>query len=113
MADFTFKAGDSWPFLKAQLKDSPSGVPTPVNLTGATVRLTLKTQSAPGTIIVNRQLCVITDAAAGRVEYDWQPADTASVNDLNGEFEVTWGSGEITTFPNSGYFTVSIVADLD
>jgi hypothetical protein len=108
MADFTFKRGDTYPFLKAQLKD---GTDTPVNLTGATVRLLLKTKSQNPSLLVN-QVCTVTDAVAGRVQYEWAEADTNTVNTLDGEFQVTWGDGEITTFPNEGFFEVAFVADL-
>jgi hypothetical protein len=108
MADFTFKRGDTYPFLKAQLKD---GNDAPVNLTGATVRLLLKTQGGTPTLLVN-QTCTIVDAVAGRVQYEWQAGDTDDVNTLSGEFEVTWSDGEITTFPNEGFFEVAFGLDL-
>jgi hypothetical protein len=103
----TIKRGDTFPFLKATLSNN-AGV---ANLTGATVRLILKTKGLTPTIVVDEP-CTITGALTGQVEYEWAPADTASVNTLDGEFEVTWSDGEITTFPTEGYFEVAIVADL-
>ena len=101
------KRGDTHPPFKATLSDAAGAA----NLTGATVKLILKTKGATPTIVVNAA-CVITDALQGKVQYNWIAADTAAVNSLDGECEVTWADGKITTFPNEGYFAVDIVADL-
>jgi hypothetical protein len=108
MADLTIKRGDTYPFLKGTLSDA-DGV---VNLTGAAVRVILKTKGTTPTVLVNG-VCTITNPTGGQVEYEWLTPDTADVNTLDGEFEVTWGDGEITTFPNEGYFEVAVVPDLD
>jgi hypothetical protein len=107
LADREIKRGDTYPFLTATLSD----VAGSVNLTGADVRLILKTKGVTPTIVVD-QPCTIVDALQGQVEYEWAPADTSTVNTLDGEFEVTWADGEITTFPTSGYFEVVINPDL-
>lgn len=107
MADRTIKRGDTFPFLKATLSNQAGAA----NLTGATVRLILKTKGATPTVVVDEP-CAIVNALTGEIEYEWAPADTASVNTLDGEFEVTWSDGEITTFPTDGYFEVAIVPDL-
>lgn len=106
MADFTLKQNDTWPPLEAVLTDANGAV----NLTGASVRMILKSAGAGSTVI--QGACTIVSAVEGRVRYTWLAADTSLVNTLSGEFEVTWGDGKITTFPNDGYFTVEIKADL-
>src|SRR5688500_13812123 len=103
---FTIKQHDTHPPLDAVL--TMGAPPTPVDLTGATVKLLLKT--ATGTATVGA--CTIVSAAAGSVRYQWVAGDTASVETFSGEFEVTWGDGKITTFPNDGYFTVVVKPDL-
>jgi hypothetical protein len=106
MADLTIKQHDTWPPLRAQLSDADG----PVDLTTVdTVRFLYK--EATGITSVAR-VCTVTEALEGRVEYEWIAGDTALVKLYNAEFEVTWGDGEITTFPNSGYFTFEVVADL-
>lgn len=106
MADLTIKQNDTWPPIEAVLSDAAG----PVDLTGAAVKLILKSAGAGSTVITGA--CTIVDAVAGSVRYTWLAADTASVNTLNGEFEVTWGDGNVTTFPNDAYFSVEIKADL-
>lgn len=106
MADFTIKQNDTWPPLEGVLTDANGAV----NLTGASVRLILKSAGAGNTVLGGA--CDIVSAVEGRVRYTWLPADTQTVNTLNGEFEVTWGDGKVTTFPNDAYFSVEIKADL-
>lgn len=106
MADLTIKQHDTHPPIEATLSDANG----PVNLTGSTVKLILKSAGAGSTVITGT--CTIVSAAAGTVRYDWLAPDTASVNTLSGEFEVTWSTGKITTFPNDAYFSVEIKADL-
>lgn len=106
MADLTIKQHDTWPPVEATLSDANG----PVNLTGAAVKLILKSAGAGATVVSGS--CTIVSAVAGTVRYDWISADTASVNTLSGEFEVTWSTGKITTFPNDAYFSVEIKADL-
>lgn len=113
MSDFAWKQNDTWPPLPAQLSDANG----PVDLTTAvTVTLHLKSQGAGTTL--GGGVCVITDAAAGRVTYTPTTADTDVVTQYNGEFEVDWGGGKTSTFPNGStsgeeYITVQIVAELD
>ena len=107
MADFTLKQRDTWPPLDAVLShDTPA---VPIDLTGATVRLILKTGA--GTVAVD-ETCDILDAEAGAVRYQWDPADTATVATYQGEFEITFSDGRIATVPNDSFFEVKIVADL-
>ena len=106
MADFTIKQHDTWPALSATLSDQ-SGL---INLTTATtVKLILKTASGSATITGT---CAIDDAVNGEVSYAWVSPDTDTVNSYNGEFEITWSNGKVTTVPNDTYFTVEIKADL-
>lgn len=104
----TIKQHDTWPPLVAILSDA-NGV---IDLTTATtVKLLLKSLGA-GSTVVSGTCTVDAPPTQGQVTYDWQPADTASVNTFNGEFEITWSNGKITTVPNDSYFTVEIKADL-
>lgn len=109
MADITIKQHDTWPPLEAALTEGADA--TPVDLTGSTVKVILKSGGA-GTTVITGPCTFIGPASAGTVRYTWVPGDTDLVNTLSGEFEVTWADGTITTFPNDAYFTVEIKADL-
>ena len=104
---FYIKQGDTAPALRATLKD-PNG--TAVDITGATVKFTLR--SPAGVVVVNEAAVTIVTADAGIVEYAWQTGDTANVGYNSGEFEVTYSDGTIETFPNFGNFTVLISKQL-
>lgn len=105
MADFTIKQHDTYPPLEAVLSDQ-DGV---INLTtAANVKLILKAIAGSPIVLT----CTIVTPAAGLVSYDWQTADTASVNQYQAEFQITWASGKITTVPNVGFYEIDVVADL-
>ncbi len=55
-----------------------------------------------------------SDGSLGKVAYNWGTADTTTLGQglYNGEWQVTFGSGAVQTFPNSGFFTVAIDSDL-
>lgn len=103
---FIIKQHDTYPALTATLSD----IVGPINLTGATVKVILKTAGVTPTTITGA--CTITNATAGAVSYLWVAADTASVNTFQGEFEITFANGRISTVPNDSYFSVDIKADL-
>jgi hypothetical protein len=111
MADVDIKRGDSWPPVDAVLSDQDG----PIDLTTATsVKLLFKTTT--GSTAYSR-VCTVTDALGGEVRYIWTLADAASgptsaVNSFNIEWEITWSDGTVTTVPNVGYKTLSVVADL-
>lgn len=109
---FTIKQGDSAPNLSAQLLNADA---TPINLTTAVgVNLIVKVKGAATTDPpLFDKPCTITNANQGRVEYDWVVADTASIGEYDGEFEIDWGAAGLQTVPNDKYFDIVIVADLD
>lgn len=106
MADYTLKQHDTWPPIQATLRDAAG----PINLTTATtVKLLLKTITGSVSVVGT---CTVVNASGGVVSYSWIPADTATANSYNGEFEITWSDGKLTTVPNDSYFTVEVKADL-
>lgn len=104
---FYIKQGDTSPLLRAVLKDAAG---TAVDLTGATVRFTLR--SPAGVVVVNRAAASVITAASGIVEYVWQTGDTANAGINQAEFEVTYSDLSIETFPNFGHFRVQISKQL-
>lgn len=100
MSTFTIKRGDTLPKISAVLSDKDG----PVDLTGASVRLIVPP-------IVDASATIV-DADAGSVEYQWQAGDTETRGVYKAEFQVTFPSGDILTFPNDGFITVQIDSDL-
>lgn len=54
----------------------------------------------------------IASAAGGLVRYTWQPADTDTAGLFDAECQVLYSDGGIETFPEDGYISIDIKADL-
>lgn len=81
-----------------------------VNLASATVVFNMRTPG--GTLKVDRGSCTILDEDKGQVKYDFTLADVDTVGTYRGEFEVTFASGQVTTFPNEEYIPIKVISDL-
>jgi hypothetical protein len=104
MASITLKQHDT----KITFTDIPKvdGVTlTAGDLSGCSVKFILK--SATVSIV---QPAVIT--AGGTFSYDPAPADVSTTGDYQQEWEVTYPSSKVLTFPNDTYNTVKIINDL-
>src|SRR4249919_3452502 len=98
--------GDTASALTATLRDA-NGVA--VNITGASVHIDVvpihggaKTVDAAATIV---------DAPTGQVSYTFTAPQTATPGDYLATFVVTFGGGAIESFPNAGYYLVTINPD--
>jgi hypothetical protein len=96
---------------KITFKDTPSIngiVVPPADLAGCTLRFLMKTQdgSAPP---VAKPATINVD---GTFSYQPIPADVANIGKFQQEWEVTYPSNQILTFPNNGYNIVKVIADL-
>ena len=97
---FNIKQNDTSPTLSVVIADS-SG--TAINITGASVLFTLKTNAS----------ATITNASGGAVSYTFSTSDTDTAGLFQGEFQVTFSGGAIETFPNAEYISINILDDLD
>lgn len=104
---FSIKQNDTSPSIRANIVDYNG---EPVNITGGSVRLHMKEVGGDGTLIVKNMS--ILDAQNGLVQYDWVVGDTADVANYNAEIQVTYADGEIETYPNAGYFSIIVTAEL-
>lgn len=110
MADITLKRHDTWPPVKATLKQTNEGTGNqePIDLTGAVkVTFIMKT----GSTLVEGT-CSIVNAKEGKVEYVFAAGDTAIAGSYEVEFEIEWSPTKIQTVPNGGYNSIVILADL-
>jgi len=101
------KQNDTLPAITAQLVDADGSIP---DLTGATVKFIMRLTSG-GAAKVDTSATIVT-ATTGDVKYSWVAADTDTVGDYEGEFEVTFSGGAIQTYPNSRYFSIKVVDDI-
>lgn len=101
---FVIKQNDQRPYFRVQLTSNDA----PVSLTGATSAKFIMKQGATTKVTATAQ---IIDAPNGIVQYAWAAADTNTAGTYNAEIEILWGT-ERQTFPSSGYFAITIEADL-
>ena len=104
---FFVKQNDTSPKLAATLKDGNGQV---VDVTGASVRFHMAKLNS-STVITDAS-ATVTNGSAGTVEYAWTASDTASIGTFRGESEVTFPTGLIETYPNSGYISIQITDDI-
>lgn len=105
------KKNDLQPYYYGQVKDASGAV---VDITGATVRVTMKNAST-GTLKIDRGTTgiTVTDAANGKFQYAWQSGDTNTVGTYYIEFEVSpVGTGKFTV-PANELATVIVADSLD
>jgi len=104
---FYIKQNDTRPIISATLID---GDGSSVNLDGATVAFKMRKVGATASTV--DAAATIADATKGKVTYTWVAADTATVGEYEGEFQVTYAGGGIQTFPNNKYIEIEITDDI-
>ncbi len=103
---FSIKQNDTSPTLRANIQDYEG---TNIDITGASVRLHIK--EVGGSTLVIKDMTIL-DQETGLVQYDWVTGDTSQAGNFNAELQVTYADGEIETYPNNGYFTITVTAEL-
>ena len=105
---FNIKQNDTRPVLEVFLRDERDRA---IDITGATIVFHMRNASTNAAIITNGTVTVV-DAVNGQVRYSWAAADTATAVVCEAEFQVTFISTLIETFPNDGYIKVIITDDV-
>lgn len=67
------------------------------DLTGASVDFIMKDPTASSAKV--SAAATVVNASAGEVEYEWSSGDTDTTGWYKAEWEVTYGDGDIETFP--------------
>lgn len=114
--DFTIKRNDTASSLRATLENSGG---TAVNIQAATVLLKMQLIAGGGTLSYAGTATIDqvgdgsgTAGLKGQVHYDWPPTATAQAGLYAGEWEVTFSSGTVQTFPNGDPMLIAITKDL-
>lgn len=109
MADRTMKRGDTYPPLRGEARDA-NGVLDLSTAQALEVRL-----NGPGFEITGIPVPItppLTDADGihqWNWEYTWVTGDTENIGSYKVELTVTWGPGQIETFPSEGSSILDIV----
>lgn len=105
------KRNDLQPYYYARVADSTG---TAIDLSGATVRFTMKdVDSGVLKISPTTTGVTVTVAASGLVQYQWAAGNTGSIGIYAIEFEITPALGGKFTVPARGPALVVIVPDED
>lgn len=108
-ADIYITQGDTGPSIVATLVDEAGVVVDLTGVVGTDVRFhMIDPSSATEKVDNNSNTSVLSPPTDGKVQYDWQAADTDTAGLFDGEFQVTFPGGQIITFPNYRYFTILI-----
>lgn len=107
MTDFWIKQNDLRPNLSATLEDDSGNA---IDLSSASSVDFHMQKFETGNVTVDSS-ATITDAANGKVEYEWSSGDTDKVGTYQAEFEVDWGNDK-ESFPNDGHLFIEITAEI-
>jgi len=104
------KRGDTSPAFTATLRDRNGD---PIDLTGATLRFLMRTAETFGAgTVIDSAAAIVGAPTDGAMSYTWTAPDTLTPGKFWAEVEVTFGSGEVETFPNVGFHEVIIEQDI-
>lgn len=106
--EFVIKQNDLEPPIVGTVTD-PLG--TPINLTGATNQVLILKPIGGGAAQRLSTGTTILSAAGGRIKHAWVAGETATAGSFFAEWEVTWPSSRVQTFPTEGTFSVVIEQD--
>lgn len=109
MSQFSIKSGDTSPDIKVQLLNENRD---PKNLqTVSEVRFVME-HAGDDSVVVD-DTGSVTDTTDGIVSYSWSDGDTDQAGYHRAEFEITYHSGKVETFPNSGYIDIDITKGIN
>jgi len=101
------KRHDTAPAFTATLQDANNDA---VDISGAAVLFLMRNPRTRELKVSSA--ATITDAAAGRISYAWAAGDTDTPGVYQVEVQVTFGSGEVETFPNGSHHRLEVLKDL-
>lgn len=112
--NFYVKQGDTASVISATLTDDDD---SPVNIQSANIHYSMAPiEGGIPTITlgtaINDQVGDGSDGSRGDVHYPWVPPDTDTPGLYIAEWQVTYASGDIQTFPNGYYSLVRITPEV-
>lgn len=110
MSCFYLKQGDMTPALRTTLTDKETGLP--LDLTAATAARIRVRKADATALLFDRVASIVAPPTSGKLEYAWQAGDTAIAGDYYVEWEVSYGLGNVKTYPSADYNLITVVPKL-
>lgn len=111
VAEFNWKKGDLAPSIIYDLTRVGANADV-VDLSGATVKFIMRPQAPGSTVKINAAATIVNNTNPARVRYDPVAGDTDTSGQQVGEWQVTYATGEVETFPNARFISILIRDDL-
>jgi len=111
-ADFHIKQNDTSPAIETQLEDESNNAKDITGFNEIEFHMKLPASSSAKVDANTSTGVSATDAANGKVKYEWSSGDTDTAGRYHAEWQVTYSDGTIETFPNSDYIEVRILEEL-
>ena len=105
--DFYLMQNDTSPSVAFQLID---GTGTPISLVGASVKFFMYAPGAASAKV--NAAATITDSGLGKVSYTPTASNTDTPGDYLAQFQVTFASSAVETFPNGDHLKIRVMTDL-
>jgi len=83
-----------------------------VDLTGATARFIMRATKTSAAAKVDQPATIVGDPAQGNIQYEMTAGDLDTPGNYLVEWEVTFATGEVATWPSGGYLPLTVVAEL-
>lgn len=108
---YNLKRNDTLPVIVLDVLNSDGD---PYNFSDAIAARFIMCEDNTGRAVKVDELGTIaTPGTLGRLTYQFDPADTDTAMAYVAEFQVEFATGDIATFPESGYMHITIEEDLD
>lgn len=101
------KQNDTNPPYSIFLTETINGVIAPVDLTGCTAQFVMINRLGE-TVKVNQPADILSPTTSGQVQYQWVSGDTDTVGSYKIVIHITYASGKVRTFPDTGYDSIDI-----
>jgi len=99
------KQGDLYPDVETTVQDEANAN---VDLTGATVKFSMRSSRNPSVAALSLVTATIVDAPTGKISYQWAAGNTDTPGTYEGEFRVTPAAGDPFRVPTEGYIAINI-----
>lgn len=113
LINFTTKLFDTKPLQVYLEKLTTAGTFVAAPIAGSIVRMIIRDRSLKQILLVGLGSIIQADGTVALVQYNWASGGNDKPGVFLCEWEITYPSGMIETFPYNGYFGLIVLQDLN